>query len=79
MLWLLTIAFLLGIPIGCMFGKASRKYDPVGVLRIDNSDPYDGPHLFVEIHKNPKMLKFEKYVTFEVSTESYLSQEKQSL
>lgn len=46
----------------------------VGKLRIDKSDPYDGPYVFLELFKGIGDISKRKYVTLEISTKSYLPQ-----
>lgn len=57
------------------YALAIRKYSkkPIGILRIDSSDP-DGPYLFLELETEPNVIKKEKYVTLKVDTRSYISQ-----
>ena len=47
-----------------------------GTLRIDRSDPDDGPYLFLELEKDchVDVIAKRKYVKFEVRDESYISQ-----
>ena len=52
-----------------------RKHDDVlGTLRIDKSDPDDGPFMFLELDVDPRIIERQKYITLRVSTESYLAQ-----
>ncbi len=46
----------------------------VGRLRIDRSDPEDGPYMFAEIFKGVGDISKMKYVTFKVCNEDYISQ-----
>lgn len=46
----------------------------VGRLRIDRSDPEDGPYMFAEIFKGVGDISKMRYVTFEVCNENYISQ-----
>lgn len=77
-----TISLYIGlILIGCMFGGLCvgliiyRKYakKPIGVLRVDSSDP-DGPYLFLELETDPSIIIKEKTVLLKVDTKSYISQ-----
>ena len=52
-----------------------RDENTIGVLRIDTeSDPYDGPYLFLELDpdSNPSLLKKRKWVILEVDPTPYL-------
>lgn len=74
----LYISFIL---IGAIFGSICggliiyRKYakKPIGVLRVDSSDP-DGPYFFLELTTDPNVIKKEGYITLKVDTRSYISQ-----
>lgn len=46
----------------------------VGRLRIDRSDPEDGPYMFAEIFKGVGDISKMKYVSFKVCNEDYISQ-----
>lgn len=59
--------------IGFIFGFRLKK-KPIGTLRVDRSDPYDKPYLFLEMDSDPDNLIHGKYVTFKVNTKSYISQ-----
>ena len=51
-----------------------KDYDKVvGTLRIDSSDPDDGPYMFLELNSRTGDVSRRKVVTLKVSTESYLS------
>lgn len=63
-----AICIIIGFIIGF-----KKKRPPIGTLRIDRSDPYDKPYLFLEMDVNPDKLLHYKYVTFKVNTESYIS------
>ena len=61
--------------LGCgllmlVFGREK----PLGTLRIDTSDPDDGPYLFLELSCDPRLIMSQKTVLLKVNTESYLSQ-----
>lgn len=74
MLVLLTVGFVLGLTIGYIASQIMGREEPVGDLRIDNSDPEEGPLLFLELDSNPNTLKLRKKVTLNVKAENYISQ-----
>lgn len=55
---------------------SSLKQEPIGKLRIDSSDPYDGPYLFLELKQSVEAVKLQdkKYVLLEVDATDFLSQ-----
>lgn len=74
---------LVGVIVGIIVALAGiftgyqlrlRKEKPVGVLRVDTSDP-DGPYLFLELHTGVGDVMEQKQVTLEVSTQNYISHE----
>jgi hypothetical protein len=67
--------FLIGAFTGYLIAQIADRPHPVGNLRIDNSDPDDGPYLFLELssESTPNLLKLKKYVTLEVKAENYVS------
>lgn len=69
-----VLAFIVGF-ITAHTNNKRHKEKPVGTLRIDQSDPIDGPHLFLELNTNPRNLLSKKQVVLDVNPESYLSHE----
>ena len=67
----LFIGLLIGLSAGIWFANLDRK--EVGTLKIDDSDPDDGPYLFLEIPSNPNVLKKYKYITLKVDVDNYVS------
>ena len=73
---LAIIGFIFGL--GYLFGIVWTKWMETkriaGTLRIDTSDP-DGPYLFLELETGVDEVMRTKVVSFEVSTESYVSRD----
>lgn len=70
--------FFGGVLIGVLFGfwivrgLFIRKL-PIGALRVDRSDPEDGPYLFLELYPGGKeAIMCEKYVVLSVKLEDYI-------
>ena len=74
MIWLLIIIFLIGVSFGGLVMKHSSNTNIVGDLRIDMSDPQDGPYYFLELETNPKTIEYYDYVTLKVKKENFISQ-----
>ena len=68
-----AIIFAFGLVTGYSISKLFVKQVPLGVLRIDESDP-DGPYIFLELSTDPRIIKQNRYVTLEVNATSYISQ-----
>lgn len=47
----------------------------VGTIRVDNSDPFDGPQLFLELTKPFSSFYRKTYVYLEVKLKDYISHE----
>ena len=70
-----VITFFVGLLIGGFFVYFLSRFDSVGTLRVDRSDPYDGPHLFLELSKGIGAIGRKKYVTLKVNNNSYIPHE----
>lgn len=72
------ILLLLGGLIGALATTAVMtrrriKAGPVvGTLRVDTSDPMDGPYLFLELSQGLDMVALSHRVTLDVRVENYL-------
>lgn len=69
---LVTIAFIAGILIGSLVTNAIFQRAKVGTLRVDSSDPEDGPYMFLEIDKGVGDITSKRCVLLKVSLDSYL-------
>lgn len=49
-----------------------KKDDPVGALRVDQSDP-DGPYIFLELYESVEDLSKRKEAIVEVKIQDYVS------
>ena len=74
---LIFSGLLIGFGIGQLVRDKLTRSTKVGTLRIDHSDPYDGPHIFLELEPGcgPSFLSSQKFVTLEVNEENYISHE----
>ena len=68
-------AVVIGVLIGFGIGKAKFYQRPIGNLRIDRSDPADGPHLFLELDTDVPAVLSQKQVVFRVRAEDFLPHE----
>jgi hypothetical protein len=69
------IAFGVGVVIGGILAAIAIRSKTIGYLRVDTSDPYDEPYLFLELKKNVSNVCAKKYVTFEVKVEDFIPHE----
>lgn len=73
-MWLI-VAFVGGAVVGCILTIIAFRSTTVGHLRVDNSDPDDGPYLFLELFKKIPNLCAKKYVLLKVKVENFISHE----
>lgn len=70
-----VVTFIIGILMGALsmylYSNINDK-DIIGTIRIDKSDPYDNPYLFLELSKSIDVLEKKKQVTLKVNTISYI-------
>lgn len=69
-----TVGFLIGVSVGYFLHKMLHHEEPIGDLRVDESDPEEPPLLFLELENYPNNLKSRKRVTLNVKAENYISQ-----
>ena len=69
---IIVIECIISAIIGFVIGIKSHNKE-IGTLRVDQSDPYDGPYLFLELSENPKKLLDKKRITLKVNVEDYVS------
>lgn len=72
------ISFVCGI-IGILIGWILADHilsRSVGTIKVDHSDPEDGPYLFLEINDQISMIRLlhSKRVTLNVEMKDYISQ-----
>ena len=72
---LITILLIVNSIVCVFVTKRLSSGKIVGRLRIDRSDPEDGPYMFAEIFKGVGDISKMKYVTFEVCNEDYIPQQ----
>ena len=70
------VIFIVSLIIGIVIDRAIMKKKTVGRLRIDRSEPYEPPQMFLELKGiTPDIISMHKIVTFEVINENYLSRD----
>lgn len=73
--------FLIGLGVGIIVDMIfvaimiALRVPPVGTLRVDKSDIYDGPHLFLELDRGIHEIVNRKYVLLKVRDENLLPRE----
>lgn len=66
------LIFILGFLFGVLISAVTVRHFQIGVLRVDNSDPYDVPYLFLELDKKPVNIMSKRYVLLKVKLDDYL-------
>ena len=64
--------FIVGLLMGSLIMYLRSHDDPIGIIRIDKSDPYDSPYLFLELSESIDVLEKKEQVTLKVNTISYI-------
>lgn len=67
-----VILILAGVLLGVGISVIVHKAYFVGVLRIDNSDPSDGPYMFLELEKGIGDISSKKHVILKVKREDFI-------
>ena len=74
MIWLI-ISFVIGLIFGGIVGITFKEEKPIGTLKVDRSDPDDGPYLFLELETDPRYIMSQKRVNLKVDVKNYISHE----
>ncbi|HOA80595.1 MAG TPA: hypothetical protein PKK61_05975 [Defluviitaleaceae bacterium] len=68
------ILFFIGVFLGVSITSIIFRSHFIGDLRIDNSDPEDGPYIFLELSKRIGNISSKKYVVLKVKLENFIPQ-----
>lgn len=76
----IVISFIFGVVIGIIAGLSIGQHlveqRRIGRLRIDQSDPDDGPYLFLELEPGGVYkLQHSKYILLKVEERDYISRD----
>lgn len=71
---LITFSILFGLVIGCGVTVFVFQVKNIGTLRLDDSDPYEKPYMFLELRKDVGNVFNKKYVILKVNPKPYISQ-----
>lgn len=66
------ILILAGLCLGMAIATIIFRAYFVGNLRIDNSDPEDGPYMFLELEKGIGDISSKKHVILKVKRENFI-------
>lgn len=67
----------IGLGVGYALGLKKEPLKAIGTLRVDQSDPDDGPYLFLELYSPDATTAImnSKQVIFDVNVKDYISHE----
>lgn len=65
------IVCLVGIAIGCIISRIVFRDEPVGTIRVDTSDPDDGPYLFLVLTKDLDVISQKKNIVLKIDLTSH--------
>ena len=70
------IGLVVGVLIGVFVMRLTRRSKGrcIGTLRVDQSDPNEAPYLFLVLKCDINTVKAQRYATFKVNVENYISQ-----
>lgn len=68
----LILVFLAGVFLGISITTVMFRVFLVGALRIDNSEPEEGPYLFLELSKGIGDISSKKYVLLKVNLKNFI-------
>lgn len=62
-----VIFFVVGTIVGIITTSMFLKKEPIGTIRVDNSDPDSQPYLFLELYNGKwNRLQQDKFITLKV-------------
>lgn len=71
----IVIGYFIGLVVGWMFATKRSTKDYDGSLKIDTSDPDDGPYLFLELSKDVNYIYNKKYVKLIIDRKNFIPHE----
>lgn len=71
----MVLVFIIGVAVGVAIALMVPRDPVMGVLRVDRSDPFEGPQLFLEIDSKAGDITEHDYVTFKVLNENYITRD----
>lgn len=72
---MVIFAVMAALCIGILIGMHLFQDRPVGDLRVDHSDPVDGPHLYLELDTDVSTILRKKRVAFRVKAKDFIPHE----
>lgn len=69
------IIVVIAVIVGVMIGRFTHREHPLGVLRVDRSDPASEPLLFLELDTDVYTVMRKKRITFNVKLENFIPHE----
>ena len=72
---MVIFAVMAALCIGILIGMRLFQDRPVGDLRVDHSDPVDGPHLYLELGTDVSAILRKKRVAFRVRVKDFIPHE----
>ena len=72
---MVIFAVMAALCIGILIGMHLFQDRPVGDLRVDHSDPVDGPQLYLELDTDVSAILRKKRVAFRVKAKDFIPHE----
>lgn len=70
----IILCLLIGGISGAMIMRGLSRYFVKGTLKIDKSDPYEGPYLFLELNHEVSSIGKGKYILLKIEESNYDTQ-----
>ena len=70
----IILCLLIGGISGAMIMRGLSRYFVKGTLKIDKSDPYKGPYLFLELNHEVSSIGKGKYILLKIEESNYDTQ-----
>lgn len=70
----IILCLLIGGIFGAMIMRGLSRYFVKGTLKIDKSDPYEGPYLFLELNHEVSSIGKGKYILLKIEESNYDTQ-----
>ena len=70
-----VVGLIIGVGLTVIISRTISRKRSIGSLCVDDSDPDDGPYLFLEFKpdQNPEVIMRKAYVTLKVNIKHYVS------
>lgn len=69
-----VLIFIIGVAFGAVVCAAYMGLSVYGTLRIDHSDPYDDPYMFLLLDGKVEDISSQKFIRLKVDNKNFIPQ-----